>query len=172
MRKFTSLFLVFSILLLSGNTFANERKGAELIIQKTDRTQVRGELIAIKENALLLLDRESGSDVTINIVDTKVITIEKRQVLEWCVPGLLVGTFVGFFIGSSLEEENSQFNLFKGLPTLVGTITGVVIGLGTGLIIGLSTKGAKKIRIEGRSDSEIQEILEKLRKKARIKNLR
>jgi len=34
MKKTISLFLTFSILLLSGNMFAKERKGADLIIQK------------------------------------------------------------------------------------------------------------------------------------------
>jgi hypothetical protein len=47
MKKFISLFLVFSILLLSGNIFPKERKGAELIIQKLDGQQAKGELIAM-----------------------------------------------------------------------------------------------------------------------------
>ena len=45
---------MFSILALSGNLFAKERKGADLIVQRTDGTKVRGELIAIKENSLLM----------------------------------------------------------------------------------------------------------------------
>lgn len=44
MKKYISLFLVASILLVSGNLFAKHRRGADLIIQKTDGTQVRGEL--------------------------------------------------------------------------------------------------------------------------------
>ena len=64
MKKLISLFLVVSVLLLSGNMFAQERKGAEGIIQRTDGTQVRSELIAVKENSLLLMERESGADVT------------------------------------------------------------------------------------------------------------
>jgi hypothetical protein len=46
MRKTISLFLVFSILLLWRGIFVQERKGADLIIQKTDGATVRGELIA------------------------------------------------------------------------------------------------------------------------------
>jgi hypothetical protein len=45
MRKFTALILVFSVLLLSGNLFAKERKGADLYIQKKDGQYERGELI-------------------------------------------------------------------------------------------------------------------------------
>jgi hypothetical protein len=64
MKKFISLFLVVSILLLSMPLKAKERKGADLIIQKTDGTQVRSELIAVKENSLLLLERDSGAHVS------------------------------------------------------------------------------------------------------------
>ena len=64
MLQFISLLLVFSILALSGNLFAKEKRGADLIIQKKDGQHVRGELIAVKKNSLLLLDRESGADVT------------------------------------------------------------------------------------------------------------
>ena len=60
MKKSISLFLMFSILSLSVNMFAKERKGADLIIQKVDGQQVRGELIAVKQTSLLLLERESG----------------------------------------------------------------------------------------------------------------
>ena len=34
MKKFISLFLVFSILLLSGNLFAKEKRGANIAIYK------------------------------------------------------------------------------------------------------------------------------------------
>ena len=69
MKKFISLFLMFSILTLSIPLTAKERKGADLIIQKIDGQQVRGEFIAVKENSLLLLDRDTGADVTVDIED-------------------------------------------------------------------------------------------------------
>ena len=50
MRKTISLFLMFSVLSLSVPLTAKERKGADLIVQKTGGQQVRGELIAVKEN--------------------------------------------------------------------------------------------------------------------------
>ena len=54
---------MFSILILSMPLKAKERKGADLIIQRTDGTQVRGELIAVKEKSLLLLERDSISEI-------------------------------------------------------------------------------------------------------------
>ena len=92
MKKFISLFLVFSILLLSGNLYGKERKGADLIIQKTDGTQVWVELIAVKENSLLLLDRESGADVSIDISDIKVIRVKGKSKF---LLGLQIGGLAG-----------------------------------------------------------------------------
>jgi len=172
MKKFIALFLVFSILALSGNLIAKEKKGADLIIKKTDGTQVRGELIAVKQNSLLLLERDSGVDWTIDTVDTQAITIKKKShLLEWSAAGLLLGTGVGFMIGSSLESyDSSAWNLTEGMPTAAGTIVGGAIGLVAGVAVGLATKESKTIQVEAKSDSEIQKILEELRKKARVKN--
>lgn len=61
-RKFISLFLVFSILMLSVNLYAKERRGAKLIVIKKDGGQIEGELITVKPNSLQLLEHY-GVDV-------------------------------------------------------------------------------------------------------------
>ena len=169
MKKFVSLLLVFSILLLSGNLFAKERKGADLIIEKTDGTQVRGELIAAKENSLLLLGRESGADIAVDIEDIKIIKIVKKSNAGG---GLILGVAIGGAFGylSSKKSEpvpNAWMSSdFRPLVALAGGILGGLVGL----VIGAFAGTDNTFRFDEKSDSEIQEILEKLRKKARIKN--
>ncbi len=154
MKKFTALFLVFSLLALSSNLLAKERRGANLVITKKDSRQVKGELIAVKENSLLLLDSESGADVSIDIADIRIIRIVKKGALY----GLAIGGGWGLLEGITGGGEGTVFETFlEGI---------VLIGIPLGLILGKD----KKIQIEGMTDSEIQEILEKLRKKARVKN--
>ena len=175
MKKFISLFLVFSILALSGNMFAKERKGADLIIQKKDGTQIRGELIAVKQTSLLLLERESGGDVSINIADIKVIRIVKKsKLLLGAGIGLLCGAVIGALIGLAEGEDPVK----GGVPPPL-SVEDKVLGYGfwfgfsggsLGGIAGAIAGTDKIIQLEGKSDSEIQEILEKLRKKARVKN--
>ena len=75
--KFVLLFLIFSLVALSGNLYA-KNKGAELVVQKIDGTQVRGELIAVKEESLLLLNSE-GEDVSVDINDVRVVSIFKKS---------------------------------------------------------------------------------------------
>jgi len=170
MKKFIALFLVFSLLALSGNMFAQGRKGADLIIQRTNGTQVRGELIAVKQNSLLLLERDSGTDVTVDIGDIEVITIVKKsEALLVGFTGLVLGGFIGYMVGRGYGSK-SGFMFSKeeagGLGAAIGGVSSALIGALIGAVVGKD----ETIQIEGKSDSEIQEILEKLRKKARVTN--
>lgn len=166
-KKFVSLFLVFSLLALSGNLMAKKR-GAELKIQKKDGQQVRGELIAVKEKSLLLLDAE-GVDVSVDISDVKVITIVKKsKATEWAFLGILVGGGIGTLLAYQKRETSYSpgfGSIGAGLGCVVG---GVLFG---GLIGGAAGEEAGKnkiIQIEGKHNSAINIVLEKLRKKARI----
>ena len=175
MRKAISLVLVFSILLLSGNLFAKERKGADLIIQKTDGTGVRGELIAVKQSSLLLMERETGADVTVDIEGIKIMRIVKKSTwkrvkkgfLMWGGIGTLVSTAAGAAAwGIEISSLNDVMFFLKLFVTWGGI--GALIGLVSGAVAGTD----KTIIFKGKSESEIQEILEKLRKKARVRNAR
>ena len=172
MKKFIALFLVFSLLALSGNLIAKERRGAEIVIQKKDGQQVKGELIAVKKDSLLLLERESGADVTVDIGDVSVITIVKKSKFKLGAGlGLLVGASGGALAPLGL---NMVFNVKPDSPVLklslkYALIFGV-IGLASGTLLGGLAGQDKTIQIEGKSDSEIKEVLERLRKKARVTN--
>ena len=78
MKRPLAFLLIFSAVILSGNLHA-EKKGVDLILKKKNGQQVRGELIAVKKDSLLLLDREQGADVTVMIEDINSIKIEKKS---------------------------------------------------------------------------------------------
>jgi hypothetical protein len=102
-KKFISLFLAFSLVMLSVNLYAKERRGAKLIVTKLDGLLTEGELITVKPNSLLLLDTE-GKDVSIDIVDIKVIRIlKKSKTLLGAGLGFLIGTAVGAAVGGIFE---------------------------------------------------------------------
>jgi hypothetical protein len=172
MKKFISLLLVFSVLALSIPLTAKERKGADLIIQRTNSTQVRGELIAVKENSLVLLERESGADVTVGVGDIRVIThVKKSKLLKGAGWGVLTGAGLaaGFaayrYLTDTYRWESDDWAI-AGI--LVAFVAGV--GLAIGGLVGFIAGADKTIQIQYLSDSEVKEILEKFRKKARIKN--
>ena len=178
MKKFVALFLVFSLLVLSGNMFAKEKRGAEIEIYKTKQVinlkmegtpweklniepNIRGELIAIKENSLILLERDSGADVSIDIADIKAIRIVRKSK---ALIGLLVGGAFGALLGRVTYTGG-----FIGSPGFSAGI-GAAFGALLGTLTGASEGTDEKIQIEGKSNSEIKEVLEKLRKKARVTN--
>lgn len=158
MKRVISLFLVFSILTLSGNLFAKEKKGVDLIIQRTDGTQARGELIAVKEKSLLILERESGADVTIDVGDIKrIILIKKSKFLQGAGLGVLIGGGAGAGLASLFVKWYSPWALF-GVIVIGGF--GAALGLLIGGIAGGSAGIDETIKFDGKSDSEIQKILE------------
>ncbi len=191
-KKFISLFLVFSLVTINCATFGigggkRERRGAKLIIQRIgDQVKetgledtpwetsammgIRGELIAVKPNSLLLLDTE-GKDVSIDIVNIKVIrVVKKSKVLfgaglgavicigGWGLAGAILAGDEPPACDSALEFGLMMGACFSPIAALLGGIIGGVAGTD------------KTIHFEGMTDSEVREALEKLRKKARIRD--
>ncbi len=167
-KKLTSLFLVFSLVALSGNLIGSERKGVNLDIQKIDGQKVMGELVTVKPDSLLILDSE-GVDVSVDIKDVKTIKVlKKSKGYELGLAGFLVGAGYSGIAHSGTRkdqegEEATQHFVFKTIA--IGGITALA-----GIIIGMALGIDKTIKIEGKSDVEIDAVLEKLSKKARIRN--
>jgi len=177
-KKFIALFLVISLISISCTSITRQRhegfefskkqkQGAVVKIQKKDANQIKGELIAVRQNSLLLLDAE-GKDTSIDITDIRVIWIKKSKGGQGAVYGALWGaaipaalfgilglTFPGGF-------ELSQWITVVGGAAALGAFFGAAIGIGAGT--------DKPILLEGMSDLEIREALDKLRKKARIRD--
>ena len=171
-KKFISLFLVFSLLTIN---CLPKRRGINLNVTKTDGQPIKGELIAVKENSLLLLEKEVGVDVSINISDVKIITI-KSPPMGWRFAAPFIsaafGAFFGLFvwwiasvgglgyIGAGKEEKKKDQKKFARYGAIILGSLGLVLAM---------IETDKTIQIEGMSDSEIQRTLKKLRKKARIR---
>ena len=178
-KKFISLLLVFSLMMLSVNLYAKERRGAKLLITKTDGQQIEGELITVKPNSLLLLNTE-GKDVSVGIEDIKVIRIVKKsKFLQSLGIGVLVGAGGGVILGLVQGETISIFGgtflegpgpITAGENALIKGAFFGFLGLLVGVAVGLASGEDVKIQIEGKSDKKIKKTLDKLRKKARVRD--
>jgi len=123
-KKLQALFLIFSLLTLSLNLYAKEKRGAELKItkkdgqqirgEKKDGQQIRGELITVKPNSLLLLNTE-GRDVSVGNADIRVIRIVKKsKFFQSLGIGLLIGAGTGAILGLA---EGGSIDFFGGTVT-------------------------------------------------------
>ena len=155
MKKLISLFLVFSLMMLSVNLYAKEKRGAELIITKTDGQRIKGELI--------ISDTE-GKDVSINITDIRVIWIRKSKLGKGTIFGTLSGaslsaTLLGL-LGLTLPRGFELSVWIKAMSA--GAAIGALMGA-AGLI---DTGKDETLQIEGMTDFELWDTMEKLRKES------
>lgn len=173
--RLLAAIMALLFLITSTDLLARERKhGAELLIMKKDGQQLRGELIAVKQDSLILL--VSGIDSTVDIKDTRMIKVlKKSKFLKGAGIGFVIGGISGTLYGllaMSGEDSDEWANFFRMLLTLVAAAGGGGIGFITGGVIGLLAGIDKTIEVEGKSDLEIIEILEKLRSRAHFPDYR
>lgn len=166
--KILALFVVFSLVIDSGNLVGKERLGAELGIQKKDGQQVSGELIAVRQDFLLLVETDSGEVVLININKIKRITIGKKSRVR---KGIFYGFLLGGGIGALGLGVGANIHPVPEAKSHVYCV--IILGLASGFLGAvtgsfIAAHSAETIQVEGRSDSEIKEVLKKLRSKARV----
>jgi hypothetical protein len=167
MKKYITLFLVISIVALSVNLRAKEKRGAELVVVKKNGSSVRGELVAAKKDALLLNLPYSSITFSVAISDITTITAGDRSYAgAGAHTGFLIAGFLGAVEASTCSGWGcGEAEIIVGSAILHGLLGGL-IGYGIG---GLFT-GKESYVFEDKTESEIQEILQKLRKKARVRN--
>ena len=173
MKKTISLFLVLSLLLLSIPLTAKEKKGADLMVRKADGTEVRGELIAVKGNSLVLMERSSGADVTVNVDNVSLIKIVKKsKAMENAGLIFLFCAGTGLVLGSFANKEKSGFDIISESEMLIalGILTGLIAG-GIVAVAGALEGKEENIQIKRGDDPRLKSlILQDLRKKARIQD--
>jgi outer membrane receptor protein involved in Fe transport len=174
MKKIMTLVIGVSLLFPSGALFAKERQGAKLIVTKTDGTEIKGELIGVKQDSALLLKSPSVPGGSIDISDIKVIKIVKgSNTVAGVLLGLLAGGATGTFIGYSIGYNETNQDLSDWWKE-GGGVLGAIIGGGIGLLAGGLLGGAygstihnhETLQIEGKSQEQIKAVLEKLRTQA------
>lgn len=161
--------LVLSLLTLSGNIYA-EKKGAALVITKKDGLLLEGELIAVKVNSLVLLDSDTSRDVSVDVESIKFIAIVKTsKALLGIGLGLVLGGSLGSLYGTSTDTYDSDL---RSLAFIVYGGGGAALGALVGGLLGASAGKDEIIQIEGKSSTEINSVLRRLRKKARVSDYR
>ena len=175
-KRYMALFLVFCLVALSGNLTAQQaRKGVQLSVEQNDGKIVKGELITVKKDSLLLLDSETQADLSLPITAVKTIAIHnKHKMFELGLIGALLGAAVQGLGGTDIKSgsvEQGGLGNEEASQNVTGFLEYGAIGGGAGVLIGAVIGIDKKIQIQGRSDADIQKDLEKLSKKARVRGI-
>jgi len=165
-RKFIASILIVSFVSIPPGLLARGARGANLIVALKDGPSVAGELIAVKQNALVLIS-PSGKDESVEISRISTITIAKRSKAgNGFLIGLLVGGIGGGVLGSQWNKGDEGYEGKAILPgvLVVGGLCGL-IGLG----IGAAAGSDKTIEFAGLSEAEARKVLDRLRGMARMR---
>ena len=175
LRSIMSWLLIFSLSGLSTSLMAKERRGATVVIQKKDGSLEKGELIAVKQNSLLILGASSGADVAIDVPDIRTVRIVKeRKAVTGLWWGFIIGTGAALATGLiNGNDETGEVFAFGSVQdaVLTSSLFGLLVGGTVGAAVG-AFSGDKILRFESKGDLTIQAQLKKLRAKARIRDAR
>lgn len=145
-----------------------ERKGAELVITRTDGGQIQGELIAVRGETLILL--VSGLDASVDLGEVSHITVVKKsRAMTGLGIGALAGVCFGLAVGSSSKSDEHGF-MFKTAADK-GIMSGMAIGVPAaviGLIVGGVSGIDKNISMETVSPQGREKLLRDLAEWSRM----
>jgi hypothetical protein len=173
MKKIISLMLVAAVILLWSNALAKERPGAAVVLSLKDGRMLKGELYAVKADAVIIVDAQSES-ATVAAADITRIELKKR-----IGRSIRTGAIIGFGAGAVTGIKAIAGDDHGGSGGLLGYAAGggllglmfAVPGALAGWIVGKASRD-RTFMIEGLSGEPLRKVLYKLSKYARAPNLR
>ena len=127
--------LCVSLLALPGGLEAKGRRGALIILTKVDGAQVKGELVSVKPDSLLVLRR--GAALTIPRGKVRSVSIMRRsKMASGALTGFTAGALLGVMWGLGRGPD-----AIHGHPSVPA---GAVAG-GLGLVIGMAAGRGEKV---------------------------
>lgn len=162
-----ALIIAIALLILLSPLPAKERRGADVLIRKIDGAEIRGELIAVKTNALLVLSQE-GRDVTVGSEEIdSVKVIMKAHPWRGAGIGLLVGIAAGALYGLTNPGTAEPDSLYPPVFAAVLAIPGAIVG---SIASGVIARDITHI-IQGDPSRFYEASLNDLRKRARVREV-
>ena len=128
-------FAVAALLAAPSGLAAKGRRGALIILTKTDGAEVKGELVSVKPDSLLLL--RSGDALTIPRDKVHSVTLMRRSRKA---SGALTGFTIGALVGVVWMRHDGGVMEEISTPVKAGAICG-----GLGLVIGMVAGRGEKV---------------------------
>lgn len=131
---------------------AKDRRGATVVVTRTDGQVFEGEIIAVRSDSLLLLS-EAGQDERVGLADIGTVRIVRRS-----PTGLL--TLAGFLLGSGVVGMTSEpLDEWGWAHAWLAGIGGAIAGLASGAILAKD----KALYSWGEPEGQLSHNLNKLR---------
>ena len=162
LRRLTAVTLVLTVFCLPISLQAKGYRGSALIVTLKTGSQIRGELIAVKPDSLLLLGLDF-KDTSVAVADIAAIRIVRRS-KAW--QGLLYGSVPGAVGGAIYGATAADGDMGALAAVFCGVVFGAASGL-VGLAAGMASGMDTELVLAGLSDAETDKVLDKLNRQAR-----
>jgi hypothetical protein len=160
-KRFVCILIVATLVRPAGLS-AKDRKGADIVVTKTDGSQFGGELIAVKRDSLLLLS--AGMDLSIRLADIREVrVVRKSHALLFAgigaAAGATVGAFVGIYGGGGDDDV--------GPATIRGAVVIGALGAVAGLLTSSVFSRDSRFDVAGGRQEAVAEFWDSLRSYSR-----
>jgi hypothetical protein len=155
----TTLIFVLAITAASLPLPARERRGSDVVVTLIDGGKVKGELLSVKKDALLVYDNSSRQGKSIELQQVAKVKVLKTF---WGLTGLVAGLGVGTGVAGLLHNDSNFYVDEMESSLMIMTLFSLA-----GMVYGIVKSAPKKIFLAGESSRSVQENLEKLRRYAR-----
>jgi len=164
--------LAASLVLLSPDLAAKDRRGAKLEVTCRDGRRLIGELVAVKSDSLLLAQEYSGLDTSIAIANVRRVRIVKKSKAgKWGTTGAVIGFCGGALRGYGQRDPYRDDEMWPLASIYYGMLYGLG-GLLAGGIGGALMPRGDTLTFEGSSQAEVDLMLGKLRRLALVTDFR
>ena len=148
------------------------RTAGATVVVTTGGAAVKGELIGVREDAIVLMSERGDNTILVSEIDN-VRIVKRAPIVGLGLLGLVVGGAVGLLAAPHIHNEDPLgegiINLVKDFAyASIGCIIGIGAGVGTALAIGKD----KVIVFKGKTKEENTTALNGLRKEARVADYR
>lgn len=170
-RAIGIIIFILTIISLHGNSFAKDRKhGSDVIVQKKDGKTIKAELLAVKNDEIILMDSFNMSGITLKSDEIQKITITKKSsIFKGMGFGLLIGGGSGALLGlASGDDDPGWFSMTAGEKAAMGGLGFGILGALTGGVVGAIKGIDDAVVLEGGTPEETKLILKKLNSRSRF----
>jgi hypothetical protein len=167
--------IIFAIVLFLNTTaslpafLGPHKQGAYIEVQKQDGAIIKGELLAVRRNMIIIQVSSYGSYEFIDLSDIALLQIQKKSRLLGASLGFLRGSITGTVIGD-LSATSISHRTKKRTITIMGGAVGGLIGALFGHSKGTPVNKSETYIFKGKSQVEISAILSEINSKARIRD--
>jgi hypothetical protein len=171
MKKRIPIMLVVSVLFLTFNASAKDRPGAAVVLGMKDGRMLKGELYAVKADAVIIVDAQSESS-TVATADITRIELNKRigrSIRTGAIIGFGAGAVTGITAMAADDHGTTGLLGYAAGGGLVGLLFAIPGGA-AGWMLGEATRDRTYV-IEGLSGEPLRKVLHKLSRYARARSL-